>query len=70
MARTISTPTFPGSGIGLAIVDTIAIAHGGSAYYRRSEELGGACFAVELPGGAFDMPVSSLVESEDAAGVT
>ena len=51
-------------------MDTIAIAHGGSAYYRRSEELGGACFAVELPGGAFDMPVSSLVESEDAAGVT
>ena len=32
--------------------------------------VGWSVFAVELPGGAFDMPVSSLVESEDAAGVT
>lgn len=40
----------PGSGIGLAIVDAIARAHGGTASYRRSEELGGACFAVHLPG--------------------
>lgn len=40
----------PGSGIGLAIVSAIASAHGGSASYRTSEELGGACFSVVLPG--------------------
>jgi signal transduction histidine kinase len=40
----------PGSGIGLAIVDAIARAHGGAASYRRSDELGGACFSVHLPG--------------------
>ncbi len=40
----------PGSGIGLAIVEAIARAHGGSATYRPSEELGGACFCVSLPG--------------------
>jgi len=40
----------PGSGIGLAIVEAIAKAHGGSAEYRTSEELGGACLAVVLPG--------------------
>lgn len=42
----------PGSGIGLAIVQVIAKAHGGSADYRTSEELGGACFTVVLPGRA------------------
>ena len=42
----------PGSGIGLAIVNAIAVAHGGLASYRRSEELGGACFTVFLPGRA------------------
>jgi K+-sensing histidine kinase KdpD len=40
----------PGLGIGLAIVEAIAISHGGAASYRRSEELGGACFAIVLPG--------------------
>jgi signal transduction histidine kinase len=44
--------TIPGSGIGLAIVQAIAKAHGGSASYRVSEDLGGACFAVTLPGRA------------------
>jgi len=40
----------PGSGIGLAIVNSIAVAHGGAAEYRRSERLGGACFSLSLPG--------------------
>jgi signal transduction histidine kinase len=39
----------PGSGLGLAIVRDIARSHHGEATYRRSERLGGACFAVELP---------------------
>jgi signal transduction histidine kinase len=42
----------PGSGIGLSIVLSIADAHGGSAHYRRSDRLGGACFEVTLPGRA------------------
>lgn len=40
----------PGSGIGLAVVDAVARAHGGEASYRRSERLGGACFVIRLPG--------------------
>ncbi len=39
----------PGSGLGLSLVRSLAIAHGGSASYRRSEKLGGACFVVRLP---------------------
>jgi signal transduction histidine kinase len=39
----------PGSGIGLAVVDAIAKAHGGDTAYRESERLGGACFRVVLP---------------------
>ncbi len=42
--------TVPGSGIGLAVTNAIAKAHGGSAGYRRSERLGGACFWMRLPG--------------------
>ena len=41
--------SIPGSGIGLAVVATIATAHGGSTGYRQSERLGGACFRVVLP---------------------
>ncbi len=39
----------PGSGLGLAVVRSIARAHGGDAAYRRSERIGGACFSIELP---------------------
>lgn len=39
----------PGSGIGLAVVEAVARAHGGEASYRRSHLLGGACFSVRLP---------------------
>jgi signal transduction histidine kinase len=39
----------PGSGNGLAIVAKVARAHGGTAGYRRSEILGGACFFISVP---------------------
>lgn len=42
--------TVPGSGIGLAVTNAIAKAHGGAAGYRRSPRLGGACFWLRLPG--------------------
>lgn len=50
----------PGSGIGLAIVQAIANAHGGSASYRTSADLGGACFSVVLPGRAAPPDESSV----------
>lgn len=64
--------TIPGSGIGLAVADAIAKAHGGAAGYRRSERLGGACFWIRLPGRVQSLageppPPLTLVEAEDAA---
>lgn len=51
----------PGSGIGLAVVQAIAQAHGGTARYQRSADLGGACIIVMLPGRAG-------VDAKDAKG--
>jgi signal transduction histidine kinase len=42
--------TTPGLGIGLSIVKAVAESHGGRADYRTSERLGGACFALTIPG--------------------
>jgi signal transduction histidine kinase len=39
----------PGSGLGLSIVRSLALAHGGTASYSRSDKLGGACFTIRLP---------------------
>lgn len=47
----------PGLGIGLAIVRAVAESHGGAAHYRVSERLGGACFAITIPGCVIDEPV-------------
>jgi signal transduction histidine kinase len=61
----------PGSGIGLAVVDMLVRAHDGSATYRRSERLGGACFSISLPGrsGARVEPVTPPLRKEsDPAG--
>lgn len=48
--------TIPGSGIGLAVANAIAKAHGGAAGYRRSTRLGGACFWMRLPGRVHSQP--------------
>lgn len=39
----------PGAGLGLSKARALARAHAGEVTYRRSEELGGACFAIRLP---------------------
>ncbi len=41
--------TIPGVGVGLTIAKAIALAHGGTATYRRSTSVGGACFSLSVP---------------------
>lgn len=46
----------PGSGVGLAIVQGLVRAHGGTVSYEHSELLGGACFVIVLPAGDLRIP--------------
>ncbi len=54
----------PGSGIGLAIVEAIAAAHGGRAVYETSPVLGGVCFILELPNRAVRLEVPEPIGAE------
>lgn len=56
----------PGSGNGLAIVTKVAKAHGGTAGYRRSEILGGACFFLSIPLTAQNREVPRLGTDRDS----
>jgi signal transduction histidine kinase len=47
--RLQSTPPIPGSGLGLAVVRDLVVAHGGRVWVEEGKD-GGACFVVELPG--------------------
>lgn len=59
--------TVPGSGIGLAVVDAIARSHGGTARYRPSELLGGACFSITVPDAV--VAAGSLTEASPVGNV-
>lgn len=56
----------PGLGIGLSIVQAVMDTHGGTAEYRQSERLGGACFALTIPGVVVDPvpPVANTTRLE------
>lgn len=58
----------PGSGIGLAIVDMLVRAHGGSVGYRRSERLGGACFSFTVPSHPQHAPSQPVASTMAAVG--
>ncbi len=47
--RLQSMPPIPGSGIGLAVVRDLVVAHGGTVWVEEGKD-GGACFVVELLG--------------------
>jgi signal transduction histidine kinase len=65
--RLPGTPPVPGSGIGLAVVRDLVVAHGGKVWVEEGKG-GGACFVVELPGaspsGTVPAPVSELRGTE------
>jgi signal transduction histidine kinase len=65
--RLPGTPPVPGSGIGLAVVRDLVVAHGGKVWVQEGKG-GGACFVVELPGaspsGTVPAPVSELRGTE------
>ena len=58
--------SIPGSGIGLAIVESLVKAHNGRVTYRDSELLGGACFMIELPGAALPHAPATRNQSIDS----
>jgi signal transduction histidine kinase len=65
--RLPGTPPVPGSGIGLAVVRDLVVAHGGKVWVEEGKG-GGACFVVELPGaspsGTVPASVSELRATE------
>lgn len=62
--------TTPGSGIGLPIARSLAQAHGGTITYRRSHQLGGSCFTVELPAPANAKNSTSREDQPKQAGLS